>query len=177
MKLVFIYGPPASSKLTVAIELSKITKFKLFHNHIVNDALDEIFDSKDDYYWKVGDELKWRIIEAAAKHTIRGVIFTMVYANVKGSYRLPKKIKTVMEKNKGKVYFVRLKCEEKKLLQRVRNRSRRSFGKISSRIKLKEFMKKYNPHAKLPFKNQLVINNTKTPAKEVAKQIKKHYKL
>ncbi len=39
MKLVFIYGPPASGKLTVARELAALTGYKLFHNHLVVEAL------------------------------------------------------------------------------------------------------------------------------------------
>jgi len=34
MKLVFIYGPPAVGKLTVANALAKVTGFKVFHNHL-----------------------------------------------------------------------------------------------------------------------------------------------
>lgn len=34
MKLMFIYGPPAAGKLTVAKALCAHTGFKLFHNHL-----------------------------------------------------------------------------------------------------------------------------------------------
>jgi len=39
MKLVFIYGPPASGKLTVARELATLTGYRLFHNHLIVDAV------------------------------------------------------------------------------------------------------------------------------------------
>ena len=35
MKLVFIYGPPAVGKLTVAKELAALTGFKVFHNQVI----------------------------------------------------------------------------------------------------------------------------------------------
>ncbi len=44
MILIFIYGMPASGKLTVARELAGITGFKLFHNHQVVDLLLSIFE-------------------------------------------------------------------------------------------------------------------------------------
>jgi len=38
MRLVFIYGMPATGKLTVAKELVDITGYALFHNHPVEAA-------------------------------------------------------------------------------------------------------------------------------------------
>ncbi len=37
--LVYLYGPPAVGKLTVATELQRLTGFRLFHNHLTVDAL------------------------------------------------------------------------------------------------------------------------------------------
>jgi len=185
MKLIYIYGPTASGKLTVARELSKITGFRLFHNHVVNDMLDNILDSKkeSDLYWKVAEETKCRIIEMMAKENIKGLIFTMGYVKAKSNgklmfnEKLPKKIKTVVEKNKGKVYLVKLECKKEELLKRVTNKSRKSFGKFSSVKRLNDFMRKYDLFGSLSFKNQLIINNTKISPKKVAQQIKLHYKL
>ena len=39
MKLVFIWGPAASGKLTIARVLAAQTGITLFHNHLVVDAL------------------------------------------------------------------------------------------------------------------------------------------
>jgi tRNA uridine 5-carbamoylmethylation protein Kti12 len=44
MRLVFIYGLPATGKLTVARELSSLTGFRLFHNHLAVDLLLSLFD-------------------------------------------------------------------------------------------------------------------------------------
>ena len=43
MRLVFIHGPAASGKLTVARELAARTGLSLFHNHLVVDALLAVF--------------------------------------------------------------------------------------------------------------------------------------
>jgi len=34
MNLVFLHGPAASGKLTVGRELSRLTGYRLFHNHL-----------------------------------------------------------------------------------------------------------------------------------------------
>ena len=43
MILVFLYGPVASGKLTIARELAARTGFALFHNHLVVDAVMAVF--------------------------------------------------------------------------------------------------------------------------------------
>jgi len=171
MKLIFIYGPPAVGKLTVAKELAKITRFKLFHNHLVNDMLDNIVDSKkeSDLYWELSDELKLRIIEKLAKHKLKNIIFTMMRAKNPKDHDLPNKIKNVVKKHKGKIYFVKLECDDEEVLKRVNSASRKKFGKFSSKKAVKKFIKEYDPHAPLRFKNQLIINNTKLSPKKVAR--------
>ena len=43
MNHVFIYGAPGVGKLTVAKEFSRISDYKLFHDHILQDSLSLIF--------------------------------------------------------------------------------------------------------------------------------------
>ena len=141
MKLIFIYGPPAVGKFSVAKELSSITKYKLFHNHLVNDMLDEVIDSKKHFrqYWKEAGYIKIRLVGEAAKLRIKGMIFTTVHVKNKKSESLPNEMKKVVEKYKGKIYFVHLNTNDKELLMRVKGESRRKYNKFSSQKKLREF--------------------------------------
>ena len=43
MRLIFIYGPVASGKLTIARLVSERTGLPLFHNHLVVDAVAAVF--------------------------------------------------------------------------------------------------------------------------------------
>lgn len=43
MQIVFIYGPVAVGKLTVAREVEKLAGLPLFHNHLVVDAVGAVF--------------------------------------------------------------------------------------------------------------------------------------
>jgi len=45
MKLVFIHGPVASGKLTIARALGQLSGFAVFHNHLVVDAVAAVFPS------------------------------------------------------------------------------------------------------------------------------------
>jgi replication-associated recombination protein RarA len=44
MKLLFLYGPPAVGKLTVAREVSALTGYRLFHNHLTVNLTLAVFD-------------------------------------------------------------------------------------------------------------------------------------
>lgn len=44
VELVFLHGPAASGKLTIARELSALTGLPVFHNHLVVDVLLEVFE-------------------------------------------------------------------------------------------------------------------------------------
>jgi hypothetical protein len=176
MKLIIIYGPPSSGKLTVAKELAKKTGFKLFHNHLVNDALSSVMDFGTKSYWKRNQKLKIDLIKIANEEKTPGLIFTMVYAG-KGTVKFVKKIKKYLEKNNSKAYFVKLFCEHKQLHKRVIQKSRKEFWKLNNVKDLKEFMHKYDTTRTLPFGKHLIIDNTSYSAKKVSDMIIKFYKL
>ena len=127
MKLIYVYGPPASGKLTVAKELSKLTKYKLFHNHLINDVVGEVMAFDNKYFWKFTDKLKLQTFELASKYGVKGMIFTQVFTK---SEDFPKKMKEIIEKYKGKVYFVKLEPHKEEILKRVTHPSRRKYRKF-----------------------------------------------
>jgi broad-specificity NMP kinase len=172
MKLIYVYGPPASGKLTIANELSKITGFKIFDNHKVIDLFSEIADINKNSFWDSANEIKLKIIEECAKQRIKGIIFTMVYTKNPKNHLFPEKINSIVKKNKGKVYFVRLKCNRAGIRKRVIKESRKKFKKFHTIKELENFTRKYDVHGKLNFENQIEIDNTNKSAKEVAKEIK-----
>ena len=70
MRLVFIYGPPASGKLTVAAELAELTGFKLFHNHVSIQFVQSIFEFGTKTFWRLIGKYRLEMIEQAAKDGI-----------------------------------------------------------------------------------------------------------
>lgn len=78
MRLVFIYGPPASGKLTVAKELAKLTGFRLFHNHISIKLVQSLFEFGSKPFWRLTDKYRREMIEEATKEGV-DTIFTFVY--------------------------------------------------------------------------------------------------
>lgn len=176
MKLIFIYGPPGVGKFTVAKQLAKITGYKLFHNHLTNDLVESIFVRGTKIFSKLVAKYRFELIETAARENIKGLIFTYVYAKPNDDKEVGKIVKSV-EKYGGKAYFVRLFCERKELLRRLKHPQRKKYRKLKNKKILDRIMKKYELFSDFEHKNNLVINNTKLSPLKVAKEIKKYYKL
>lgn len=75
MKLVFIYGPAASGKLTVARALSTLTGLSVFHNHLVVDAVAAVFPFGSPQFIRLREQMWMAMFEEAARAQ-RSLIFT-----------------------------------------------------------------------------------------------------
>ena len=174
MKLLFIYGPPAAGKLTVAQQIADRTNFRVFHNHLTIELAKEVFEDR-----KVRSEvvlkLRLDIIAAAAKADI-DLIFTMVYAKSEDD-RYVSSIVSAVEDNGGEVCFVQLAPDATETERRVMLPSRQLFSKIKDPIVLKEIMASSDFYGAVPYANNITINNTALTAAAVAEQVVVHYGL
>ena len=125
MKLVFIYGPPAAGKLTVAKELSKLTGFKVFHNHLAVDLAEHFFEFKSKPFYDIHTRIMNNLYHVILKYKVNAIA-TYCYCgeNPKEALHLKKLFKKV-EKCRGKSLLVRLDCSKKELLKRVRYEERK----------------------------------------------------
>lgn len=174
MKLLFIYGPPAAGKLTIAQSIAEQTDFRLFHNHLTIDLAKDIFEDRK-VRSEVVAKLRLDIIEVATKANIN-IIFTMVYAKQEDDEYVRKIVSTV-ENNGGQVCFVQLIPDASELEKRVTLSSRRSFSKIKDVINLRKIIDSADLYSVVPYKNNLSINNTRQNPSDVANQIISHFDL
>jgi shikimate kinase len=104
MKLVFIYGPPASGKLTVATELAKLTGFKLFDNHVSIQFVQSIFEFGTKTFWRLTGKYRLEMLDEAAKQKIN-TIFTFVYSQGEDDRYVRQVLRRVRSRG-GEVCFV-----------------------------------------------------------------------
>ena len=175
MKLVFIYGPPASGKLTVAKELAKLIGFKLFDNHVSIRFLQSLFEFGSKPYFRLIEKYRLEMIEEAAKEGI-DFIFTFVY-ETKTDDLFIKGVLRRVNRYKGQVFFVRLQCDVKELQRRVTSRARKSVGKVATKTLLNSIIRKYNLGREVPFQTSLTIDTTHQSPKKTAKTIARFYHL
>ncbi len=175
MKLIFIYGPPAVGKLTVARELAKITGFKLFHNHVSIQFVQSIFEFGTKTFWRLTDKFRLEILEEASRERVN-TIFTFVYGKGTDDDFVRNAIHRV-GLHGGRVCFVRLFCDETELAKRVKAKDRRRMGKISTKSTLQGVLKKYDLASEVPFQSTVSFDTTDKSPRRVAELIARYYKL
>ncbi len=174
-KIIVLYGPPGVGKLTVAKELSKKTKFKIFHNHLVSDLLSNFFDFGTEEFAEKFSYLWTYLFKEILKNKDEGLIITLVYGlqtlEGKNDKDFFLKIKNKGEKNESEVFFVKLECSEEEIKKRIVSKSRKKYKKLTSPFALEKIRKKYNIDNKVPFLESIVIDTTKMNPSQVAKKI------
>jgi hypothetical protein len=130
MILLFLHGPPAVGKLTVAKELAELTGFKLFHNHLTVDLVCSVFPFGSESFIKLREEIWLGVFREAADRDV-SLIFTFAPETTVRPQFIQNAI-DVVESAGGKVVFVELACNEAELEERMVDPSRRTFGKLSS---------------------------------------------
>jgi hypothetical protein len=136
MRLVFIHGPAASGKLTVARELAALTGLPLFHNHLIVDALLAVFPFGSEAFVQLREAM-WLDVFAAAAAGKRSLIFTF-HPEASVAPDFPARVVALVEAAGGQVDFVALTCAPDVVDARVEAASRQASGKLSSRALLHE---------------------------------------
>ncbi len=136
MKLIFIWGPAASGKLTVARELSALTGISLFHNHLVVDALLEKLTFGEPEFVRLREAMWMSVFDNAARAD-KSLIFTFQPEPtvVEG---FAERVKDVIAAEGGDVVFVRLLASRDVQDARIANDSRKEFRKLVSLDMLRE---------------------------------------
>ena len=136
MWLLFLHGPPASGKLTVARELEELTGFRLFHNHLAVDLLESVFEFGSPPFVELREQL-WLSVFRQAARTDVSLIFTFApERTVRPEF--PDAALSTVRSEGGGILFAALRCAESELERRLSEPSRAAFGKLRSAEKYRE---------------------------------------
>lgn len=175
MKLIIIHGPPAAGKLTVGTELSRITGYKLFHNHLSIDFVKPVFEFGTAKFWELIGRLRAEVIAEAARESI-SLIHTFCYEYAVDDDHFHELI-AAAEDNGGEVHLVLLLCGDEERKHRIGNESRVKIGKLTDPASVGRPGKKINLTTPLPGRETLIIDTTDTSPETSAERIIDHYQL
>ena len=178
MSLCVIYGPVASGKLTTAQAFAEQTGYKLFHNHLIQDILIDLFPYEKPELKEqrviLSRKIRKDILSAVLEAQIN-VVITMTYGGP-GGPDLLRYIVSEARKFHQDVYIVRLHPSREELDRRVVGESRKAYQKADSPEILARLLKGEGyGYEKFPDFEHLEIDNTSLSANETASSIKKYY--
>lgn len=169
MKLIFLLGMPGVGKLTVAREVSRLTGFKVFHNHLTVDLVTSVFEFGSPPFIELREKIWLSMFSEAVRDKLPGLIFTFAFdRTVRDNFT--EKVRETIEKGGGQVLFVELKCSMPELENRIADPSRQEFGKLNSLEWFRDLREK-GAFVRPNFSADLVIDTTEIPAGETARSI------
>ena len=128
MDLVFLHGPPAVGKLTVATALAARTGLKLFHNHLVLDAITAVFDFRSPGFLHLREALWLEVFATAAREDV-SLVFTFV-PETSLAPGFPDRVAAAIAPHDGRLRLVALTSPAETLDARLGAPSRAAFGKL-----------------------------------------------
>ena len=185
-KFVLIIGPQAVGKMTVGQQLSKITGYKLLHNHMTIEMVRLIFDYDKETFLKMNSVIRYEIFKEFAKSKEKGIIFTACFDFGKDFQIEIEQANRFMELFEES-YVVELEAslEERLKRNKTENRLANKASKRDLEWSENDLIKSLTKHKlnsehekkKKIFKNYIRINNENLSAEEVAKIIKEKFNL
>jgi conserved hypothetical protein len=184
--LIMITGPQAVGKMTVGQELAKLTNFKLFHNHMSIDLVNNFFS----YSTKEGQDmvkmLRINMFKYFSESSILGIIFTCVvnYDKLSDIENISL-FKSIFESNGGKFYYVELNAPLDIRLNRNITENRLFYKPEKQNIEFSEKQifhaeknhRNYSLENELNCQNYIKIDNSELSAIDTAKIIKEKFNL
>ena len=181
MKLLILIGNSSVGKMNVGQELTKITPFRLFHNHMMIEPVLEIFGS---FRGDVIQKLRSVVFEEFARSDQYGLIFTFMWAfDMQSDWDYLESVKQQFGLGEQDIYYVELVAPQEIRLQRnaTENRLRHKASKRdvdASNARLIRDDANYRCESlpgEITFHNYLRLDNSRISAEEAAAMIKAYF--
>jgi len=170
MYCVFIHGPAASGKLTVATALKARTGLPVFHNHLAVDAALSLFEFGSPGFVRLREDI-WLAAFREAAERGRSFIFTFSpEASVPPTFIGT--VVDVVERAGDQVLFVSLTCGEAVIEERIEAASRSAFRKLTSRAEYRH-LRECGAFAFPPLPADITIATDEVSAEDAAGLIQK----
>ena len=77
MRIIVLCGLPGVGKLTVAKGLARLRGYRVFHNHLVFDAVEALFPFGSEAFTELRERLWLELLSRAVRERVGDIIFTI----------------------------------------------------------------------------------------------------
>ncbi|GAA4021601.1 hypothetical protein GCM10022247_52250 [Allokutzneria multivorans] len=173
MDLVFLHGPAASGKLTVARALSERVGYPVFHNHLVVDLLTTVFPFGTEPFIRLRERM-WLDVMTDAARAETSLIFTFApEPTVPAGFA--ERVREAVESHGGRVRFARLLVSRSEQERRIAQPSRSEFHKLVDLDVLRSVRDSHTASEQPP--SDVDIDTETSDAEAAAKVIAEHFAL
>lgn len=176
MKLLFLYGPAAAGKLTVARELAQLTGYTVFDNHLSIDYAAKLFEWGSPDYVKLLRAVRLFTFQQMDAMGIPGLIFTFVYTPPSSDEFVQQVLQTCQQSGIEPM-FVKVEARREVLLERVVSPERKERKKLSRSDRLIKMLDEQNALESIPFVQSLVVDTSDQSPVQSARRIVDHFGL
>jgi hypothetical protein len=171
---IFLYGPPAAGKLTVARALSASHGLTVLDNHLSSDVALRLFEFGTESFSELVEALRLSLFRAAAAADV-DVVSTFVFMHP-GDRDLVASLVEAATCNGAQVGFVQLLPTRETLKERVTGSSRATTEKIRELVQLEGLLERFDMTTPIN-DDDLSIDNSLLSPEDTARQIAEHLRL
>ena len=131
MRVVILCGLPGVGKLTVAKGLARLGDYRVFHNHLVFDAVEALFPFDSATFGELRERLWLELLTRAVRERVGNIIFTIAGDRALNASFLIS-LASALSTFGVEVYWIELVCRVEDLEERIASVDRSRFGKVTS---------------------------------------------
>lgn len=174
-KLLYLHGPPAAGKRTVAQAILDLTMGRLFENHAAIDFARTVLDFDAPGFWDLVHSARSIAFEKAAEHGVPLVVYTSCYSHPE-DLPLLEAFERVLARHGGLLLPVFLACSRRTLEERVGAADRVQRGKVTSKEGLDRCFSRWNL-VPVPRPNCYIVDTDIAAPSEAARDVVAHFGL
>jgi predicted kinase len=172
---VFIYGPPAAGKYTIAKALADQLKWPLFHNHVVIDCVSSLLKRGEPGFLEACADVRVALMQHALSAG-KSMVSTFVYAREVDDAFVAR-IRATTESAGARFCAVQLVCAQASLNERCVAPHRAGMGKIATVETLRSVLQAYDCFERIPGDVSLPIDTDASSVEQSVQSIREHFAL
>ena len=174
-ELVFLYGPPAAGKYTIAKELADEVGWPLFHNHVVIDCVSALLTRGEPGFLDACADVRIALTTHALANG-KSHVSTFVYGRGIDDAFVAR-IRDAVDTAGARFCAVQLICSAEALRARCVAPHRVSMKKIATPSKLQSVLDEYDCFAAIPGVDSLTIDTDTSSIEQSVQTIRAHFAL